>query len=170
MSGLFADDQAWETVWRPRARMIVGYHAVAPATDVLDRQQATDLFMLKAANYMIACRVRRPKYFPRYGDQFTIRSRRDSGQETEWAKVFNQGFGDWLFYAFAADLVGKRFARWCIIRLDLLREWQSCHSVPADVSNGDGTYFKPYTVPTLYDWNPAIVVGSSNDFRLEAVA
>jgi hypothetical protein len=70
-----------------------------------DTKQASDLITGVCGPSAFAVRLRRPGNFwnrsfnspTHWGLQFTIRSMRDSGVETELAK-FQQGFGDLFFY------------------------------------------------------------------------
>lgn len=69
----------------------------------LDTQQATDLVVAYSGPHAIAMRVRRPVAFRfDYRKEITIRSHRESGAETELAKIA-KGFGDWFFYGFGNE-------------------------------------------------------------------
>jgi len=68
----------------------------------------------------VALRMRRFQYLARYADEFTIRSRIPDGR-TELAKIL-QGWGDYIFYGFAAEN-DKGIAAWLIGDLDVFRSW-----------------------------------------------
>ena len=67
-----------------------------------DMHQATDLLILTAKPLTFACRVRTYEQYlrPGYKHQFTIRSRRPSGEKTEIDKII-EGFGDYFLYGFS---------------------------------------------------------------------
>ncbi len=113
------------------------------ASEYLDIKEATDVV---AGWRHIAVRSRSyKKYFDDYGREFTIRSRRDTGSETELAKI-NKGFGDYLLYGFLED----REHRWfTIIDLGCFRRATSKfgHDIFSDeMSNNDGTFFRAYRI------------------------
>jgi len=134
---------------------------MVPAPELEDTTEATDLFVLKARDMRVACRVRRPGYVERYPDQFTIRSRLDSGAKTELAKI-TEGFGDWLFYGHSDG--GTGLVSWMIVDLDAWR----AHMIRRDsgikrgeTPNGDGTYFAWFNV-TSFPAEPPILVAQSD--------
>lgn len=152
-------DRAWSDRWIPLIKRTVGPCLLDEAPDSIDMSEATDLIILTARDLRIAARVRRPGYYDRYPHDLTIRSRRESGAETEHSKLLN-GFADWYFYAHGADGDGGAFRRWFVIDLDFWRAYAGSHRIPPDVSNGDGTYFKPYDLRKLYKFNANSVVMS----------
>lgn len=96
-------DRAFTEKWIPEIQRIIGSLLVRPAPFHLDVKQATDLIVMNVGPLKIAARVRRPGYFlPHYRKQFTIRSHRDTGAETELSKI-EKGFGDWFFYGFGDE-------------------------------------------------------------------
>lgn len=112
MKGEYQTDRQWsdqylpqiqsilEDVMRQRMRIII-----RPSDFRVDTQQATDLVSGIIGPKAFAARLRRPGVFwgrnfgspTHWGLQFTIRSARDSGAETELAKI-KRGFADWFLY------------------------------------------------------------------------
>lgn len=129
---------------------MIGPHLLVPSSLDQDRHEATDLVVLTGRDLTIACRLRRHGYAERYPNQFTIRSRRDSGVTTELEKI-RAGWGDWLFYGHLAAN-NTEIAPWWIIDLAVFRESLLLHEaqgVPdyacdANVPNFDGTLFHAY--------------------------
>lgn len=142
MSG-YSTDRAYSDRFIPEIRRVVGPELLIVSTDEEDRTQATDMTILKGKDMKIACRVRRPGVIEKWGWEFTMRSKRDSGAETELSKIV-KGWGDWMFYAFAKADNSTAFDRWFLINLAhwraqmMRRELRpTCGETP----NGDGTYF-----------------------------
>lgn len=89
-----------EDVVRQRMRVVI-----RPADFVVDTQQATDFISGVIGPVHFAARLRRHGVFwgrsfnspTAWGLQFTIRSWRDTGVETELAKI-KKGFGHLYFY------------------------------------------------------------------------
>lgn len=118
MSG-WQDDKRWSDQFIPQIREIVARHLILDAPLEEDQQHNTDLIVLRSSAMRIACRVRRAQYADRYGDEFTIRTRRLYGTKTELAKIL-EGWGDALFYGFAGD---TDICRWLLGDLDVFRQW-----------------------------------------------
>src|SRR5205807_5254643 len=104
----YHDDHDWEIKQAPTVQLVIQSLLVRPATFRIDTKQATDFIVVRVEGgerngqpvSAIASRVRRPGFFydrRGYGLQFTIRSWRNNGAETELSKI-DKGFGDWLFY------------------------------------------------------------------------
>lgn len=164
----YAADRAWSDQYIPRIRTIIGAHLVVAAPVENDIKQATDLMLFKARDMRVAARLRRPGYADQYPYEFTIRSHRDSGAETELSKMID-GFGDWMFYGHASAVPG-RIERWWLIDLDvwraaLIRDRESVW--PREMSNRDGTYFLPFDVR---HFPPAMIVGQSKNNRERVAA
>lgn len=101
-------------------KRILGEILLTEAATEDDQEKATDLIVLRFDAIRIAVRLRRPGYFDRYGDEFTIRTSRPGGMKTELAKIL-EGFGDYFFYGHAADksLLGQ----WGLGKLNSFRSW-----------------------------------------------
>jgi hypothetical protein len=96
-------------------------------------------------------------YWKRYPDQFTLRSRLDSGTKTELAKIL-EGFGDWMFYGFSDGEMAIR--RWYLIDLHVFR-WNWALFPDAfrseEKKNGDGTYFRAFWIRSFPDFPPLLI-------------
>lgn len=163
MSGYRADRQ-WSDRFIPQIKSIVGPLLLDAAPFELDAKEATDLMVFRARDMRIAARIRRHGFFDNYGNEFTIRARRDSGAETELSKIVN-GWGDWLFYGHA-DERASQITQWMLIDLDhfragLIRSSMNGHVLrTGDKPNGDGTYFKWFDARS-FPKHPKLLVASS---------
>ena len=166
---VYETDRRWSDRYIDAIRAIIGPRLLVTAPWELDRKQNTDLMVLTARDMTIACRVRRPGYASRYGWDVTLRAARDTGAETELAKVV-KGWGDWMFYAHALDGDRIGFERWFLLdlhalRVDLTREGvRSALDMPLRMGglfkrqgNGDGTHFVAFDVRDF----PLVVLASS---------
>lgn len=116
----FNDDFDWQRGLIPEAKRILANYLIGEAPMDEDIRRNTDLIVLTMEPLRIACRFRRPDYVQRYSEQFTIRASRKNGVDTELAKVLS-GWGDFLFYAFAAPDDG--FSHWLLGSLSVFRLW-----------------------------------------------
>ncbi len=141
-------DRRWSDAFIPAIKKIVGPLLLEESSFEVDTQQAADLVVLNARDKTIACRVRRSGYADRYGHEFTIRAKRDSGAKTELEKIVD-GFGDWMFYGHAHEN-GMDVSRWMVISLPALRAAIIRKQARAkNQSNGDGTHFVAFDVRDL---------------------
>lgn len=166
----YVSDRAFSDRMLPEIRRIVGPLLLNPAPLDLDISEATDLIVLRARDMRIAARVRKFGYFQDYGDQFTIRARRDSGAATELAKIV-EGWGDWLFYGHA-DAGGTKIDHWMIVDLDafraaLIRDATSRQKRLryGNKDNGDGTYFKWFKVGSFNWCVPPLLIAASSSVQ-----
>ena len=115
------NDKRWSDKFICKITPILGANFIAEPPIEEDRDRNTDLIVLNLKEIRFGCRVRKNDYYSRYPNEFTIRSKRPSGQETEIKKIMN-GWGDYFFYGFAnkdeTDLID-----WFIGDLQVLREW-----------------------------------------------
>lgn len=159
----YSKDRAFSDLFIPAIKQIVGPYLIVPADLKADIKQATDMTILTARDITIACRIRRPGFIERFGWQFTIRAKRDSGAETELTKLVN-GWADWMFYAFAKSKeVTDGFERWFLIDLDVWR----AHMIRrdkriqwGDTPNGDGTHFRWFDLRS-FPPTPSVLIASS---------
>lgn len=159
----FETDFRWQAQFIPAIKQIVGPLLLATASYEQDAKEATDLVVLRADGLRIGCRVRRPGYDKRYPWDFTIRYHRETGSETELAKI-QDGWCDWLFYGHAPTL-----HRWFVVNLDSFRHHLAFNLWPIkyeDKPNGDGTWLRAYNVTSFPD-KPPITIASSHDWRKE---
>lgn len=164
-SGQYQFDRQWSDNFIPEIKAIVGPNLLEVADIELDGKQATDLIILKAKDMRIAARIRdASKYAQKYGHQFTIRSKRDSGAQTELEKI-QRGWGDWFFYGFG-DPESGTIVLWYLIDLHAFRyhmnrdSWIRSGIKVETQANGDGTYFKAFTVSSFPDDPPLLVAQS----------
>lgn len=163
----YIDDRQWSDQFIPEIKRIVGPLLMSETPFEIDAEQAADLMVFKAKDMRIAARVRRPGY-EQFAYEFTIRSRRDSGAETELSKIVN-GWGDWMFYAH--DGGEGTFSRWWLIDLDAFRASliRSRGQISkGEKSNRDGTFFAWFDLRT-FPANPSILVAGSHELH-EAAA
>lgn len=114
-------DRKWSDQYIPLIKRIVGPLLLEESSVTIDQEEATDLIVMTTGKQQIACRIRRPNYYPRYAGQFTIRHARKSGAKTELRKIVD-GFCDLMFYGFAAASEQPSFLEWYLINL---QHWRS---------------------------------------------
>ena len=153
----YETDRAWSDRHIPAIKKIIGGYLLDVASAEVDQRQATDLVIIKDAGRQIACRVRRPGYSDRWPLDFTIRSHRDSGAETELSKM-RRGWGDWYFYGHSDNRAPPNIERWFLLDLDVWRKHERNQNAP-DKSNRDGTYFRVYRVT---DFPQNVIIGCSH--------
>lgn len=154
----YEDDRRWSDQFIPDIKRLVGPHLLIETPLEIDRREAADLMIFRATNLRIAARVRRKGWADRYPYEFTIRSHRDSGAETELSKIA-KGFGDWMFYGHEASpgTVGL----WWLINLAAWRLTRNDRAVRSgSKSNGDGTGFAWYDLRS-FPAHPPILIASS---------
>jgi len=101
----FDDDFKWQMQHLSKVNKILGdlpgrlFTQVRVAPREADIKRNTDMMILPYGGKDVALRLRRPHkgYFNAFGLQFTIRSKRNTGAETELSKL-QRGLGDWFFY------------------------------------------------------------------------
>jgi hypothetical protein len=137
-------DKRWSDRFIPQLKLIVADFLIAPANERLDQEENTDLIVLDASAKTVACRVRRYKYLEKYSGEFTVRSKRASGAQTELTKII-AGWGDYLLYAFT-DAEEKGLILWHIVDLNSFRLWFNRYmahnyGIPPgeEQPNGDGS-------------------------------
>jgi hypothetical protein len=165
----YTKDRKWSDKYIPMIKRIVGEYILSEAPAEVDQEEATDLIVFDAKGLKIACRLRRPGYFQKYGDEFTIRCYRESGAKTELEKVIN-GFGDWFFYGHADGDDTLNITKWMLIdfnsfRAHLIRDLRYDDKKDRKIrhgnrDNGDGTWFTWFNI---YDFkgSPPILIASS---------
>lgn len=102
------EDKRWSDRFLPEIKSILGQHLISEPAIQEDMYHNTDLVVLKLEAVRVGCRIRRPfnskgdYVYPKYKDEFTIRSDRPSGNKTELAKII-EGWGNFFFYGWADD-------------------------------------------------------------------
>ena|ERR1700730_2134719 len=163
----YREDRSWSDQFIPSIKRIVGPLLLVSAGMELDSKEATDLLVFKARDVRVAARMRAAEYAERYPFDFTIRSSRDSGVETELSKIVS-GWGDWLFYGF--DGGNRNPLPWSLLDLNVFRRAINFHMAGIKTirfqirSNGDGTHLAAYDIRSF---SPDLVVASSRS-RCEA--
>lgn len=140
------DDKGWSDQFMPDIKAVLGQHLLGEASREDDTKHATDLVVLQMKDLRIAVRMRRRRYAEnqRYIEQFTIRTERRSGANTELGKII-EGWGDYMFYGFEGDQDG-RLGVWHLIdlkkfRLGYMRLLSKCERdvLPGEqIRNADG--------------------------------
>ena len=112
MKGEYQTDRTWGDRHMPEVQALLlpvvqqrTTFVLKPADFRLDTKQASDLITGVFGPKAFAVRLRRPGVFwgrsfnspTHWGLQFTVRSLRDTGVETELSKL-KKGFGDLFFY------------------------------------------------------------------------
>lgn len=150
----YITDKAWEETYVPQVvaifQTLLHYLTdISVADKVKDRKYATD-FEVKMQGRPISVRLRRAKYDFR---DFTIRSRRDNGFETELSKL-KRGLGSVFFYGWTTK--DHKILEWVLIDLCkvrasglLDRKWDETPNKDAN-GNPDGTYFIAIPIRDLY--------------------
>lgn len=155
-------NRQWSDQYIDEIKRIVGPHLLNVTSFEVDTRQAADLVVMHARGVTIACRVRRPGYLMKYRDEFTIRSRLDSGATTELSKIYD-GWADLMFYGHAAPGDDIGFSHWMLISLDafraqLIRYPDNTYYVEKD--NRDGTHFAVFNVNQFTGQPPLLVARS----------
>ena len=155
----YKKDRSFSDLFIPEIKQIIGPRLLIESTFEVDTRQAEDLTVLLVDNKSIAARVRRPGYL-KYRHEFTVRSRRDSGAETELSKIYD-GWGEWMFYAHAAsNNPDDGFACWMLINLSSFRSQMIKYRKTirwTRQSNNDGTYFNAFDVFSFRPAPPILV-------------
>jgi len=113
-------DKMWSDKFIPEIKQILGTYLIGEPPMEEDQKRNTDLMVLKMEAVRIGCRIRTSSYMANYGDEFTIRSDRPSGEKTELAKIM-EGWGDYFFYGFGKD--NDSLLKWTLADLDVFRTW-----------------------------------------------
>lgn len=156
----YSSDRKYSDQFIERIYETIGPLLFRETSEIVDQEEASDLTMIKAQPFNIACRIRRPRFFS-YRDQFTVRLRRDSGTTTELAKIVD-GHSDLMFYGIAANDETDELAAWAFIDLVVFREQVKSneHLEFGDKSNGDGTFFRWYRLRSFQSWPPILIAAS----------
>lgn len=97
----------------------------------------------------VGCRVRRNKYLENYGREFTIRSNRNSGAETELSKILD-GWGDYFYYGFS-DPYNEHIAQWFVGDLGVFRGYVHQNGWVSKNNTDQETSFAYFNVDKLPD-------------------
>lgn len=122
MSRGWERDKRWSDKFLPHIKSILGQHLIGEPPQEEDQMRNTDLMVLKMEAVRIACRIRTPGYYDKYGGEFTIREGRPTGHKTELTKII-EGWGHYFFYGHAGD--SDRLLAWGLGDLNVFRIWHS---------------------------------------------
>lgn len=165
----YSADRSWSDQFIPSIKDIVGPRLLNVSSDVVDRQQAADLVVLRGdGDITVACRIRRFGYADRFPDDVTIRSGRDTGAKTELAKII-EGFGSWFFYGHQSARGSAEIGLWWLLDLDAFRAHHFRGHRGRLMSNGDGTHFQVFEVGR-FEGEPRILIDSSQQPRPRRVS
>lgn len=114
-------DFDWQRHLIPEIKRVLANYLIVEADAKEDMEHNTDLIVLRLDTIRVACRLRRSEYLAKYGDEFTIRTSRPSGADTELTKMLG-GWGDYIFYGFASP-TGDTIAAWMLGDLKVFRLW-----------------------------------------------
>jgi hypothetical protein len=160
----WTDDKSWSDKYLDSVKEILGRLLIGAANAEEDQLHNTDLIVLKMDTVRIACRIRRFTYFSLYNNEFTVRTGRPNGTKTELAKII-EGWGDYLFYAFASP-EGPSLHAWTLIDLHPFRLWLSRQlvvnkgEIPGKIiKNTDGSStFRAFSLANI---DPAAIIERS---------
>lgn len=147
-------DFDWQAALMPEVKRACGPYIMFEAPPEEDMKHNTDLMTVSGR---FSVRIREYEYLHQrnYSNEFTIRSSRQSGAQTELAKVIS-GWGDYIFYGFATpDKQG--LAAWVLGDLKVFRRWftfRICEmggKLPGiSCKNADGSSeFRAFTIDEL---------------------
>jgi hypothetical protein len=114
-------DKKWADKFMPEIKRVVGEYLICEAPIEDDAMRNTDLIVLKLDAVRVACRIRRNEYLDKYGGEFTIRSDRPNGNQTELSKII-QGWGNYIFYGIS-DAKQEHLSAWTLGDLGVFRLW-----------------------------------------------
>lgn len=145
-------EKAWERdkrradIFMAAVRIALAKHVILVGSIDEDREEGTDLVVLRTDRKSIGVRIRdASKYFEKYRLEVTIRKSRPSGAKTELAKL-EEGWIDLIFYGFGDFDTGTLRA----YRIIDCKAWraQMIRREPElkfkDKPNFDGTQFRAY--------------------------
>jgi hypothetical protein len=154
----FEENMTFTRKFLPEIKSICGVHFLYEKLEE-DLERNSDLVTLKLDAVRVACRVRRHQYVNTFRQEFTVRSRLESGAKTELDKVL-EGWGDFMFYGFA-DAAEAKLDEWFLGDLSIFRQWflrfraANGNLFPGDErQNNDGSswfrYFKLADMPEAF--------------------
>lgn len=160
MKSDWKSDKAWADKFLPDIIKILAKNAgefidIDEADIETDARMATDL-VITIKGGQVAVRIRRNGY-GKYRD-WTIRSRRDSGQKTELEKL-QEGFARWYLYLWTTN---STIVDWILIDLNRVRDSGILQREYREISNGDGTHFIPIKTDTL-KWHQCLIAEFQED-------
>lgn len=160
----YSSDRQWGDRFIPHAKSILGPFLLEESSLEQDTKQATDLVVLHTLTRGIGVRIRKSSYYADFRNEFTIRSERDSGAETEMSKII-KGWGDWLLYGFC-NKSEDQIEYWRIVNLSTFRAAAVQHKSGeiklkfGKIPNNDGTHFTYFDVRS-FPAAPPLMIASN---------
>lgn len=155
-------NRQWSDLYIDEIKRIIGPYVLDVSSFDQDVQEATDLIVIKAGDFRIACRVRRPGFFPRYRYDFTVRSLNGSGSQTELDKIYS-GWASMMFYGHAEHGDAPVIKNWMLVDLNAFRyhcianpdrvHYKSC------INSEDGNHFAVFDIRHFVG-DPKILIAS----------
>jgi len=152
-------DKKWSDKFLNEIKSNIGVNFIGEIKNE-DCFRNTDLIVLKMEAVRFACRIRRFDYnYERYKNEFTIRSKRPSGNKTELRKII-EGFGDYIFYGFS-DQQDSNLKSWFIGDLSVFRSW----FLNELYKKGDDKEYKPrWIIKSNHDGSSDFYIFNVNNF------
>jgi hypothetical protein len=137
----YKNDKEWSDIFIPQLKVIATKHLVQIeiGNPIQDQKEGTDLIIFGGPQ-RIACRVRRPEFYPKYRFEFTIRARRSNGVKTEWAKLIEENENWRHVYIYAFSDIDETIPSYHVIDIPPFREYARSLELQ-EKGNRDGTTF-----------------------------
>lgn len=169
----YHQQRAIADVWQLRARELIGRSGIRAASDVMDRKEGTDLYILDTASGSVAMRTRTSTALGFNEWDFTIRMRAHGGAQTEFDKLLG-GMCNRMFYG-VLNRDHTDYARWMLINLkpwrDFVIKWQherangSKRFRPWGIrENRDGTAFYVFNARAPMLVHPMLMIDCHDPF------
>lgn len=147
-------NKEWSDKFIRQLKQIAGLYTIGVGNQIQDQEEGTDLIVLEGQPRRIACRVRRPKFYPKYKFDITIRALLESSSVTEFQKLMTEEEDNWKhIYIYCFTNSAEKIVGYHVIAIPPFREWAydliAKGNLPVNISNGDGTWFKAFDVRTM---------------------
>jgi hypothetical protein len=147
---------------------ILGFYLIGEPPLAEDQLRNSDLMTLTLGSMRTAVRIRGFEFY-RYKNDFTIRSKRKSGLETEYTKIM-KGWGDYLFYGWVneddTDLIEWHLLDLQYFRLGVLDMAKKGIEIERKYNDNGATEFMIFN----YDMFPKELFFARSDERLRKQA
>ncbi|TWT57225.1 hypothetical protein KOR42_05830 [Thalassoglobus neptunius] len=166
----FPTNKQWSDQFIPHIKMCLGFCLSSIADWEEDAKRNTDLFVMRAADVRVGCRVRRMKYISR-NSEFTVRFRASNGGKSEFGKIL-EGWGEHLFYGFGSDET-QLVEQWSLIDLSVFRGHVTRHmsthggEIPGKLIANRGSTPTQFRAFRFCDFPSDLVTQSSHNLPFE---
>jgi hypothetical protein len=157
-------EKKWSDKFTYKLKNILSECFIKESSQEIDMHENVDLIINPAT---ISCRVRNFKYFENHAHEFTIRSSRSSGHETELHKIID-GKGDYILYAFAEPDNSDDIHAWVLIDLKKFRSWYTTYLMNhsgekpgMEITSANTTF----TVFDLTNIEPSVIKDMSDNLK-----